>query len=232
MALDEDQMKAFKKALKDDDGKALIDEIVEKAKEGVLSKNEELIGKLKDTKDANTKLTERVDAIEEAKTKAEEEALNKSGDVEKITASLKEKHANEIKAKDEQITGLGGKLNKHVVGEGLSAALIKANVSPNLMGAARALIEKEFKGEVGDNDGTPFAKFDDKNVEEFVTDWASSETGKHFVSAKSNSGGGSNGANGQGNADGGKTMARSDFDGLTPVEKRDFSVKGGKLTED
>lgn len=231
MALDEEQMKAFKKALKDGDAKEIIDEMMEKAKEGLLSKNEELIGKLKTAKEKGDKLTERVDAIEEAKTKAEEEALNKSGDVEKITANLKEKHANEMKTKDEQILGLGGKLDKHVVGQGLTAALVKANVSPSLMSAAQALIQSEFKGEVGDNDGTPFAKFDGKNVNEFVTDWASSETGKHFVSAKSNSGGGSNGASGQGNADGEKTMARSEFDALPAKDKMEFSKDGGKLTD-
>lgn len=232
MALDDEQMKAFKAALKDTDGKSIIDEIVEKAKEGLISKRDELLSQLKEEKESKAKLSKRVDAIEEAKAKAEEDAINKSGDVEKITANLKEKHASEMKAKNEELAGLGGKLNTHIVGKGLTEALVKANVTPALIGAAKALIETEFTGEVGDNDGTPFAKFDGKSVDQFVTDWASSETGKNFVSAKSNSGGSSNGANGQGNANGGKTMPKSEFDQLSPVGKRDFSVAGGKLTDD
>lgn len=208
-------------ALKTDDGKAVLGELIEKEVSGLKKKRDELLADLRKEKDDKKEINDRLEALEKEKEKIEEEKLAKSGDLEKIKKTLEEKHAKEVKDLTETIAKKEGLLKTHVIGEGLTAALVKAKVSPNLMKAAKALITSEFQGEIGDNDGKPFAKFDGKAVDEFVTEWAQTDAGKHFVTADGNSGGGSNGANGSGKAGNGgkKTMTRSDFDALDPISQ-------------
>lgn len=201
---------------------------------GLKTKNEELLGDVKKRKEENADITKRLEAIEEDKHKTELEAAGKKGDIDAIRKSLETEHAKAVEALITENSGLKGQLNKHVIGEGLTQALVKAKVQPALMDAAKALIQSNFKGEVGDNDGTPFAKFDGKTVEDFVTGWAGTESGKHFVSAENNSGGGSNGASGSGEAsDGkGKTMTRSNFDAMNATDKMAASKEGVTLTDE
>ena len=65
-------------------------------------------------------MSKRLTVIEDKAAKDKEDAINKTGDVEKITASLKEKHDKEIAKRDETISSLNGKINTHVVGKGLT----------------------------------------------------------------------------------------------------------------
>jgi len=222
----------LKKALESDEGKKLLSSIVEDATKGLKDKNDELLGKLKDKDEDKKNLESRLDALESDKQKAEDDAATKSGDVEKIKANLEERHTRQMAEKDAEIEKLNGQLHTHVVGEGLTQALSKANVASNYMDAAKALIKSQYEGEIGDNDGKPFAKFDGKAVDEFVTDWAQSDAGKHFVTAGGNSGGSSNGASGKGKAGTGKTMTRESFDALSPAEKSKASIEGVTLTQE
>jgi len=212
----------------------LIKSHTEKEVSGLKAKNEELLGSIKKSKEDQTALEKRIGSIEADKLKAEEDAVNKSGDVDKIREQLETRHKKEVDALKATNEKLDGQLNTHVIGEGLTAALIKAKVSPGLMPAAKALINSSFKGEVGDNDGSPFAKFDGQAVGDFVTSWAQTESGKHFVTADSNSGGGSNGANGSGKASDGnkKTMTRSEFNELPAVGRMNASKEGVTLTDE
>lgn len=225
----------IKKALKSDEAKAAIAAAIEDATKGLKDKNAELLASLKKEKDEKSDVLKRLDAIEADKTKAETEAAEKSGDIAKLREQMESQHKKEIEAKDEQIGKLNGQLNSHVIGEGLTQALVKAKVPPHFLDGAKALIQAQYKGEVGEIDGKPFAKFDGKAVEEFVTGWSQSDAGKHFVSADGNSGGGSNGADGSGKAGNGanvKQMARSEFEQLSPSEKVKVSGEGVKLVDD
>ena len=232
----------IKKLIEDgkiDEANALINDHVESEVKGLKEKNSELLGSLKKQKTATDELASRIEKLEEEKEAIEQEKANKSGDIEKITKKLEEKHAKEIgkltdqlKEKDGEITAKTKLLNTHVVGEGLTAALVKAKVKPEFMAAAKAVIQAEHAGEVIDENGKPVAKFGGKAVEEFVTGWAQTDAGKHFVSADANSGGGSNGANGSGKAaTTGKTMKKSEFDALPYGEKSKVSVEGVTLVE-
>lgn len=223
----------LKKALKSDAGKELVASIVEDATKGLKEKNKELLEKLNGAKTEKTDIEKRLEKLEQEKEEAETKAAAKSGDVEKVKEQLETKHKKEIDRLNGDLTKLNGQLNTHVIGEGLTSALVKAKISPALMDAAKALITSKFKGEVGDNDGKPFAKFDGKAVEEFVTGWAQSDAGKAFVLADSNSGGGSNGTNGNGQAGSGakKSMKRTDFDALNPVEKAKTAKEGVELVD-
>lgn len=230
MSLTDEQIK---EALKSQAVKDAIAEAVDAATEGLKNKNKELLGSIREEKDSKKELTERLEALENDKKKVERDALAKTGDIEKITQSLKDDHAKELAKRDAEVAKLQGQLNTHVVGEGLTAALVKAKVMPEMLDAVKALIQTKFKGEVGDNDGKPFAKFDGKAVDEFVTGWSQSDEGKRFITADSNSGGGSNGTNGNGKASTGnnKTMARSEFMKLPPGDQSKFSIDGGVLTD-
>jgi len=218
---------------------AIIAEHVESEVAGLKTKNTELLGSLKKQKEATEALNGRLEKLEEEKEAIEAEKANKSGDIEKITKKLEEKYTKEIgklseqiKEKDTELSTKSKLLNTHVIGEGLTAALVKAKVKPEFMAAAKAVIQAEQQGEVVDENGKPIAKFDGKAVDEFVTGWAQTDAGKHFVSADSNSGGGSHGANGSGKASTNvKTMKHSEFSSKSPSEKMALSKEGVKLEE-
>lgn len=221
----------FKKALKTAEAKVIIDEIVEKAKAGLIAKNEELLALTKEQKETQKELNKRLEAIEKAKEEAETEAATKSGDIEKIKQQLTEKHAKELTKLQGEKDALAGQLNVHVVDGSLTQALVKAGIAPQFMEAATALIKTANKAEIDAVDGKPVAKLSGKAVDDFVTEWSKSEAGKHFVSAGFSSGGGSNGADGSGKAATGTTMRRTDFEALTPLAKMEASKKGVVLTE-
>lgn len=222
----------LKKALKSDEGKELIDAMFDEERKALKAKNDDLLAKLKKKDETNAEFVARLEKLEAEKAEAEEKVVLKSGDVEKIKEQLEAKHKKEIEKLSTENQKLSGQLQNHVIGEGLTAALAKAKVAPQLMDAAKALINTKFKGEIGDADGKPFAKFDGKTAEEFVTGWSQSDEGKAFVLANANSGGGSNGANGNGNAGAGKkSMTRTEFDALPAMEKVKVSKEGVVLAD-
>lgn len=215
---------------------ALIEAHTENEVKGLKSKNADLLGDKKKLKESESTLTERLEALEKDKEDAETKALDKSGDIKAIKEQLQLKHDKEMEKVVGERDDAKGQLSKHVVSGGLTQALIKANVNPDMIDAATAVINQNFKGEVGNNDGTPFAKFDGQAVNDFVADWAGTDSGKRFVLADKNNGGGSNGANGNGKAgnDQRKTMSRSEFDGLSATAKMELSTskEGVTLTDD
>jgi hypothetical protein len=220
-------------AMKTEDGKAVLESLLEPTVKGLKSKNEELLEKLKKEKDSKTDIESRLEGLEEKKREAEEKAAEKSGDFNKLKEQLETRHNKEVEKLQGEKKELIGKLDTHVLGNGLTEALVKAKIRPEMMGAAKALIRQTTQGEVGDNDGTPFAKFDGKAVDEFVTGWSQSDEGKHFVSADQNSGGGSNGANGKGKAGTDKkSMTRDEFQGLSAVDRMTASKEGITLTDE
>lgn len=222
-----------------DEANTLINEHVESEVSGLKTKNTELLGNLKKLKDENKAFNDRLEKLEEEKEAIESEKNSKSGDIKKITEDLEKKHRKELEKltgqlteKDNELSGTKKLLNTHVVGEGLTAALVKAKVKPEFMAAAKAVIQAEIQAEVVDDNGKPVAKFGGKAVEEFVTGWAQTDAGKHFVAADSNSGGGSNGTNGSGKASTNvKTIKKSEFDALSYAEKSKQSIEGVKVVE-
>ena len=83
------------------------------------------------------------------------------------------------------------------------------------------MIERMAKVEIeGDN---RIAKIGDKDLKSFVSEWVSSDEGKHYTEAPANSGGGAQGGGGKADS---KTMPRASFNALTP-EARMQAVKTG-----
>lgn len=223
MSLTQEQIE---QALKSSEVKAAIAAAVDDAVKGLKNKNSELLGDMKDLK---TKLKE----IEDEKEEIERKVADKSGDVNAIKEQLKKEFEKKEKQYNETISKLTGQLNIEVIEKGLSQSLVKAKIAPEHMDAVTALIKTVYKGEVGDNDGKPFAKFDGKAVDEFVTGWVQTDVGKRYVLADNNSGGGSNGAtgNGKANSDSKKTITRSEFEAL-PMFDRAKKITDGFVVVD
>ena len=109
------------------------------------------------------------------------------------------------------------------VENGLTAALVEANVAPHFMEAAKALLMKQGVAVKVEGESRMAVGPDHKPLNEFVKAWAASDTGKHYVTAPANGGGGSNGVMG-GGSPGTKKLAdmseqeRLDFARAKPTE--------------
>jgi signal recognition particle GTPase len=173
-----------------------VNEGIEKATKGLKEKNDELLGEIKKLKTDNKDLKEKYDATEDEKKRAEEEAANKSGDVEKIKKTLEEKHAKELTKKDEQIAANKKRLDQLLIDGGLSEELAKANVAPQYQDAVKALIKSGHKAEIAEDGDAVIAKINGKTIKEFISEWSQSDQGKHYVAAPANGGAGAGGSGG------------------------------------
>lgn len=195
--------------------------IIDKEVAGLKSKRDELL-------EQNKKFKSLISELEEGKTKAEMEAAEKAGNIESVKKQLEDRYAKTIKEKEEALNGLSAKLQKVVIDDGLSSALVKAGVAPQYMEAARALLKSSNQFSIGD-DLTP--KINDETLSDYVLKWATSEAGKPFIQAPINAGAGAKGSNGVSRANADKTMKRADFDTLSNAAKAAFMQSGGALTD-
>ena len=221
----------IKEVLESEEGKAAIAAAVEAATDTLKANRDDVLGKLKKAQEERDSLATRANELTDAEAKAKAEAALASGDIEVVKAQMQEAHDKAMGVVSSERDGLNTKLNSYVVDQGLTEALIASGVGKDYLPAASALIKATYAHEIGDNDGALFAKFDGKAVNDFASEWASSDAGKHFVSAGDNGGGGSNGANGGGKASGANTMSRSDFGKLDHASQVKFSVDGGNLID-
>ena len=196
----------LKELLKTDEGKAevqkLIDDAVTGATGGLRDKNNALINEVKTEREKRREAQSIVDQIKAEKDAVNEAAALKSGDFESIKKAILEKHQTELSALNERLTSKDGQLKSLLIDDGLHTALSKAGVSGAYLDGASALIKSKHKAEVIDDNGRLLASFDGQAVNDFVAEWTGSDTGKHYVTALVNGGGGSNGASGTGGAGG------------------------------
>lgn len=139
---------------------------------------------------------------------AQFDKVNKSSkaEIDKLSNSLKEKDSV---------------LSRHLIDGGLSAALAKNGVAPQLMDGAMALLRQSAA--IGDGYSV---KLGDKALDEAVKDWVSGDVGKFYVSGRGNSGGGASGSSASGSKN---VMSRDNFDSLAASEKMNFIRAGGKV---
>lgn len=198
--------------------KAAADAAVSEATAGLLAKNQELLGKVKKLqKDAAIDPAE-YQALSEAKDTAEAKLAEALKTVKQATAQA-EKDRKALEAET-------GYVSKLLIDNGLTDALLKAGVKPEMSKAVKAMLAGQVSLKVeGDK---RLAVVGDKALGDFVTEWAQSDEGKHFVAAPANQGGGANGgAQGAGKS---KVMARAAYEQLQPDQKMAFIKDGGKLT--
>ena len=197
----------IKELLESDEGKAAITAAVEEATKGLKTKNDELLGKLKDKDAKLTEKEQREKELEEARIKAEEEAALKSGDSEKITKTFEEKMAKLQADYDAKLKDKDGQLQSLLVDNGLTDALTKANVAPQYMEDVRLSLKARYSPKIEEVDGKPVARIEGKDLNDFVSEWSQGDHGKHYIAAPNNGGGGANGTNGGGKAPTGKKRA-------------------------
>lgn len=156
-------------------------------------------------------------------------------EVEELRGKLKDaekqfkKDAKAIEALTGERDGERKAINGLVVDKGLTEALTAANVAPQFLPAARALLQGRVT--IKQDGEARTAMVGDKSLGDFVKEWSQGDEGKHYVAAPANGGGGAPGGNnpqGGGNA---KTMKRADFDKLSEIDKGKFSMEGGTLTD-
>lgn len=198
--------------------KAAADAAVSEATAGLIAKNQELLGKVKKLqKDAAIDPAE-YQALSEAKDTAEAKLAEALKTVKQATTQA-EKDRKALEAET-------GYVSKLLIDNGLTDALLKAGVKPEMSKAVKAMLAGQVSLKVeGDK---RLAVVGDKALGDFVTEWAQSDEGKHFVAAPANQGGGANGgAQGAGKS---KVMARAAYEQLQPDQKMAFIKDGGKLT--
>ena len=108
---------------------------------------------------------------------------------------------------------------------GLTDSLVKAGVAAQYLPAVKAMLGTQAKVVV-DGDSRK-AVIGDKDLTDFVSGWATSDEGKHYLAAPNNGGGGASG--GSGGASGQKIWTRERFDSASHFERSEFAKAGGKV---
>lgn len=195
-----------------------IKEAVNDAVSGLKNKNTELLAELKKARkdsaidpDDYNRLKDEKSQLEDKLAEAQKAIKASSSEVDK----LKKAHESEA-----------GYVQKLLIDNGLSDAILKAGVKPELAKAAKALFAGQAAIKIdGDNRS---AVIGDKSIDDYIKDWAASDEGKHFIAAPLNQGGGGQGGSGGGQP---KTLTRDQFRNKTPQEKMELSkdFASGKL---
>lgn len=163
---------------------AIADAVAEEVK-GLKAKNAELI-------DANKKLRKGQEIDPADLERAENERDQYKQQLNDANKALK-KANTDVEAANKRADAAEGFGTKLLVENGLNEALAKAGVTnPVHQKAAKAMLGGQVQI-VADGDSR-VAKVGDKALADFVTEWAGSDEGKHFVTAADVSGGGAQGA--------------------------------------
>ncbi|QCI92594.1 hypothetical protein [Novosphingobium sp. EMRT-2] len=140
------------------------------------AKNSELISEKQKAKDA-------ADAAESERDAAEEEKARTSNDLKALEEKLTAKHAKEMAKIAKENEGYRSQLNTLLIDNSISAAMDAHNVLPQFKKAVTAMIKAEAKLDNGEAMAGGMALTD------YISQFVTSDDGKHFVSAPANSGG-------------------------------------------
>jgi hypothetical protein len=159
----------------------------ETAIEGLKAKNKDLLTKLAKARTAGgegsaeevTRLENELETTQTTLRDTQSKLRTAERDLKAVTTE-RDTAARELETE----TAFGRNM---VVENGLTAALTEANVAPEFMDAAKAMLSG--KATVKEVDGKREAFADDKPLGEFVKTWAESDKGKVFVAAPNNAGG-------------------------------------------
>lgn len=202
-----------------------VAEAIAKAEEGLKAKRDELMDEVK-TLRAELRKSKEIDPAEV--TKLEEENDRLKADLAKAQKEAKDaaKTAETATKALEAETSFTAKL---LIDDGIKSALIAAGVKDPDYIDALAVKFASGASVVTEGDARK-AMIGDKAAADAIKEWAASDTGKKFIAAPVNSGGG---AGGSGNGGGsGKTMARAEYDKLAvsdPASVRQFIKDGGQI---
>lgn len=197
--------------------KAKIDEAIESATGGLVKKNQELLSELKEARKGRA-----IDPAELDKLQTKIDALEADLGTAHKTKKEQEKA---LKLAQDALASESGFTQKLLLDNGLTEALVKAGVATPMLPAVKAMLGSQAKVIV-DGDARR-AVIGDKDLTEFVSAWATTDEGKHFIAAPANGGGGASG--GAGNGSGAKVWTREKFDAASHFERSEFAKAGGKV---
>ena len=196
-----------------------IKKAVDEATSGLVGKRDELLAEVKKLRKNQEIKPEQLDELENQV----ETYKTKWADAEKL-AKATALEADKVKKLYEAESGY---TNNLLVENGLNEALVKEGIAKQFLPAVKSMLKGQVTVKIEGNERK--AVIGEKALSEFVSEWSKGEEGKHFIAAPNNSGGGSNGG---GDAKGaGKTMPRSQFDGISSAEKGAFLKDGGKIID-
>lgn len=205
--------------ISEEDFNVKISEAVEAATGGLVKKNQELLTELKEARKGRT-----IDPVELDKLQAKIDALEADLGTAQKTKKEQEKA---LKLAQDALASESGFTQKLLLDNGLTEALVKAGVATPMLPAVKAMLGSQAKVIV-DGDARK-AVIGDKDLTEFVSAWATTDEGKHFIAAPANGGGGASG--GAGNGSGAKVWTREKFDSASHFERSEFSKAGGKVVD-
>lgn len=203
----------------EEDFKAKIAEAIEEATTGLSKKNQELIAELREAKKGKAIDPAELDRLQ-SKIDSLETDLSGAQKASKDQAKL-------LKQAQDALISESGFTQKLLLDNGLTEALVKAGVASQFLPAVKAMFGTQAKI-VADGDVRK-ALIGDKDLTEFVSSWATSDEGKHYISAPANGGGGASG--GTGGSSGQKVWTREKFDSSSHFERSEFAKAGGKVME-
>lgn len=184
---------------------------------GLKTKNKELLAKVKAGGDGDPKAVEELETqIDANKKRIAELERNERKYTKQVQDLTAERDAEKAA------------VEKHIVDEGLTKALVENKVAPQFLPAATALLRGKAKVVVEGEART--AKIGDKSLGDFIKEWSQGDEGKHYVAAPANGGGGAPGGNTP-QGGGQKTMTRAAFDALPVADRSKFSMEGGTLSD-
>jgi len=205
--------------ISEEDFNAKISEAVEAATGGLVKKNQELLSELKEARKGRT-----IDPAELDKLQSKIDSLEADLGTAHKTKKEQEKA---LKLAQDALASESGFTQKLLLDNGLTEALVKAGVATPMLPAVKAMLGSQAKVIV-DGDARK-AVIGDKDLTEFVSAWATTDEGKHFIAAPANGGGGASG--GAGNGSGAKVWTREKFDSASHFERSEFSKAGGKVVD-
>jgi small-conductance mechanosensitive channel len=201
--------------------KAEVTRLIEEATAQLVKHNSELLRDLK----KNERNGKSVDPAELEKVEAENDRLTAENKELAKSVKTSAKLADDATKALQQESGFTSSL---LIDQGLTSALTANGVTnPALLKGALAMLKAQGAQVVVDGDKR-VARLGEKALADAVKEFAASDEGKHFVSAKQNTGGGAQGGGGTTTTN---TMTRASFEALSPMAKSEFGKKGGTLTD-
>lgn len=196
---------------------AKIAEAVDSATGGLAKKNQELLAELKEARKGKAIDPAELDRLQ-SKIDSLESDLGLAQKAKKDQDKL-------LKQAQDALAAESGFTQKLLIDNGLTDALVKAGVANQFLPAVKAMFGSQAKI-VAEGDARK-ALIGDKELTEFVSSWATSDEGKHYIAAPSNGGGGASG--GYGGSSGQKVWTRERFDAASHYERSEFAKAGGKV---
>jgi hypothetical protein len=194
----------------DQEVKDLIKTAVEEATSALAAKRDELLKEVKELRKGKQVSPEDLTALEQ-----ERDTLQ-----QQLDATRKELKAatTNVDKLTKDLASEQGFTTKLLADNGLTDQLTKAGVTnPISLKAAKAMLGSQVQ--IVTEGDQRVAKVGDKALTDFVSEWAKSDEGKHFVSAQNNTGGGSGGGTG------GKDGTKGKIDGSVEERAAHFAQK-------